>query len=117
MKTAETNKELYSAPVGNAKEINELLRRYGVKFGIYKNGTFKEQLFPFDPIPRIINHNDFKGRNNLTAFISEDDGETWPYSLLLDRRNNVSYPDVKEDENGNIYVIYDRERGGFLDSF
>lgn len=59
MKTAETNKELYSAPVGNAKEINELLRRYGVKFGIYKNGTFKEQLFPFDPIPRIINHNDF----------------------------------------------------------
>ncbi|MFI3312324.1 MAG: circularly permuted type 2 ATP-grasp protein [Eubacteriales bacterium] len=34
--------------------INELLARYGVKFGIYKNNTFKEQLFPFDSIPRII---------------------------------------------------------------
>ena len=28
--------------------VNELLARYGVKFGIYKNNTFKEQLFPFD---------------------------------------------------------------------
>lgn len=36
------------------KKINDLLARYGVKFGIYKNGTFREQLFPFDPIPRVI---------------------------------------------------------------
>ena len=50
-----------STPVGNADEINMLLRRYGVKFGIYKNGNFKEQLFPFDPIPRIITSEDFKG--------------------------------------------------------
>ena len=37
-------------------KINDLLARYGVKFGIYKNNTFKEQLFPFDSIPRIIEH-------------------------------------------------------------
>ncbi|MCM1299748.1 MAG: circularly permuted type 2 ATP-grasp protein [Firmicutes bacterium] len=47
-------------PTGNADEINMLLRRYGVKFGIYKNGTFKEQLFPFDPIPRVIERADFE---------------------------------------------------------
>lgn len=47
-------------PTGNADEINMLLRRYGVKFGIYKNGTFKEQLFPFDPIPRVIEKADFE---------------------------------------------------------
>lgn len=47
-------------PVADAEEINLLLRRYGVKFGIYKNGVFKEQLFPFDPIPRIIDAGDFK---------------------------------------------------------
>ena len=35
-------------------EVNDLLARYGVRFGIYKNGQFKEQLFPFDSIPRII---------------------------------------------------------------
>lgn len=39
--------------------INTLLARYGVKFGIYKNGTFKEQLFPYDPIPRIIEKAEF----------------------------------------------------------
>lgn len=41
-------------------KINELLARYGVKFGIYKNNTFKEQLFPFDSIPRIIEHDEFE---------------------------------------------------------
>ena len=42
--------ELYK----HVKQINHLLERYGVRFGIYKDGTFKEQLFPFDPIPRVI---------------------------------------------------------------
>ncbi|MGN0679340.1 MAG: circularly permuted type 2 ATP-grasp protein [Oscillospiraceae bacterium] len=51
---------LKDVPITNVDEINELLRRYGVKFGIYKNGVFKEQLFPFDPIPRIISADDFK---------------------------------------------------------
>lgn len=39
--------------------VNELLARYGVKFGIYKNNVFKEQLFPFDAIPRIIEKEEF----------------------------------------------------------
>ncbi|MCD8129342.1 MAG: circularly permuted type 2 ATP-grasp protein [Oscillospiraceae bacterium] len=39
--------------------VNELLARYGVKFGIYKNNEFKEQLFPFDPISRIISAQEF----------------------------------------------------------
>lgn len=44
----------------HVKTVNELLARYGVKFGIYKNGTFKEQLFPYDAIPRIISAEEFK---------------------------------------------------------
>ena len=40
-------------------EINMQMARYGVKFGIYKNGTFKERLFPYDPIPRVISSSDF----------------------------------------------------------
>jgi uncharacterized circularly permuted ATP-grasp superfamily protein len=39
--------------------VNELLARYGVKFGIYKNNTFREQLFPFDAIPRIIEADEY----------------------------------------------------------
>ncbi|MGN0552666.1 MAG: circularly permuted type 2 ATP-grasp protein [Oscillospiraceae bacterium] len=49
-----------NTPVANAKEINKLLARYGVKFGIYKHGEFKEQLFPFDAIPRVITAADFE---------------------------------------------------------
>lgn len=45
--------------VDHVEGINKLLARYGVKFGIYKNQTFHEQLFPFDAIPRIITKNDF----------------------------------------------------------
>ena len=47
--------------VNHTEKINELLARYGVKFGIYKNNVFKEQLFPFDSIPRIIGHEEFAG--------------------------------------------------------
>lgn len=43
----------------NSDTVNELLARYGVKFGIYKNNTFKEQLFPFDMIPRVIKSSEF----------------------------------------------------------
>lgn len=45
--------------VKHTDKINELLARYGVKFGIYKNNVFNEQLFPFDSIPRIIGHEEF----------------------------------------------------------
>ena len=63
--------------------VNKLLARYGVQFGIYKNGVFKEQLFPFDPIPRIIEADEFayleKGlRQRVTAlnrFLSDIYGE------------------------------------------
>ena len=57
----------------------------------------------------MINHKDFSGRNNLTAFLSEDGGKTWAYTLLLDARSGVSYPDVIEN-NGNLYVVYDYDR-------
>lgn len=59
----------------------------------------------------LVNHYNFKGRNNLTAMLSEDEGKTWKYKLLLDGRNSVSYPDVKEADDGYIYIAYDRERG------
>ena len=64
----------------------------------------------------LINHYKFSGRNNLTALLSDDGGKTFPYHLLLDERNDVSYPDVAVDADGYIYVTYDRERGAFKSS-
>jgi len=45
--------------IASAQEINKLMMRYGVKFGIYRNGEFIEQLFPYDAIPRIISRDEF----------------------------------------------------------
>lgn len=53
-----------------------------------------------------------KGRSCLTAFLSMDEGKTWSSSLLLDERSPVSYPDIAQTPNGDIYVHYDRERTG-----
>ena len=64
----------------------------------------------------LINHHNFTGRNNLTAMLSEDEGKTWAYKLVLDERNQVSYPDAAESDDGYIYITYDRERGAFLKS-
>ncbi len=63
--------------------VNHLLARYGVKFGIYKNKTFHEQLFPFDAIPRVIEAEEFdmleRGLKQrvaaLNAFIRDIYGE------------------------------------------
>ncbi len=46
--------------LASTADINGQLARYGVKFGIYKNGSFKEQLFPYDPIPRIISREEWE---------------------------------------------------------
>ncbi len=52
------------------------------------------------------------GRKELTAFLTTDEGKTWSGNLMLDERTNVSYPDIAQSPNGDIYVHYDRERTG-----
>ncbi len=49
-------------------------------------------------------------RNRLKAFLSEDDGQTWTSSLMLDERNGVSYPDGFQAPDGTLYISYDRNR-------
>ena len=49
-------------------------------------------------------------RCGMKICLSNDGGDTFPYEMVLDERESVSYPDLDEDENGNIYIIYDRER-------
>ena len=49
-------------------------------------------------------------RSHLTAYLSDDDGKSWYRGMLLDERDQVSYPDGVEAEDGRIHVIYDRGR-------
>ena len=40
--------------IASRDSVNKWMERYGVRFGVYKNGVFNEQFFPFDSIPRCI---------------------------------------------------------------
>jgi len=48
-------------------------------------------------------------RERLTAFLSEDEGESWKGGLLLDERE-CSYPDATQSPDGTVHVIYDHGR-------
>lgn len=50
-------------------------------------------------------------RTRMTAYLSEDDGESWPYSILLDPAMS-SYPDFHQDKDGTIYIAFDKDRFG-----
>jgi hypothetical protein len=61
----------------------------------------------------LIKHgplNEKVGREKLTAFVSDDDGKTWTGGLLLDERDDVTYPDGVQGADGIIRIIYDHER-------
>jgi len=49
-------------------------------------------------------------REQLTAYVSDDDGSTWQGGLMLDERDDVTYPDGVQAEDGTIYVVYDYHR-------
>ncbi len=49
-------------------------------------------------------------RTHMSAWLSEDEGQTWKGGLLLDERNAVSYPDGFEAPDGLIHVLYDWNR-------
>ena len=64
----------------------------------------------------LISNDSTCARERLSAFLSEDDGLSWPYRLLLDNRKPVSYPDAAESPAGTISLIYDCNRcnGGYI---
>lgn len=49
-------------------------------------------------------------RKGLYVRISGDDGDLWSDGLMLDECDEVSYPDGVQDDDGRIYIIYDRLR-------
>lgn len=45
--------------VERQETINRELARNGVRFGIYRDGTYHDRLFPYDPVPRLIPSDEF----------------------------------------------------------
>ena len=62
----------------------------------------------------LIKHGDtidsHQHRSKLTAWLSENDGESWIGGLMLDKRGGISYPDGFQAPDGTIYISYDRNR-------
>ena len=49
-------------------------------------------------------------REKLSAYLSDDEGETWKGPLVLDARTEVSYPDAFQFPDGAIGLTYDHCR-------
>ncbi len=57
----------------------------------------------------LVNNDSRTRRENMTVYLSEDDGKTFEYKKCIDSRDGTSYPDV-DFYDGKIYLTYDRER-------
>jgi hypothetical protein len=55
----------------------------------------------------ILIFNNSLSRSNMTICLSNDDGATWPYKMVLDESSGVSYPDMIETDNGVLNIVYD----------
>jgi len=58
----------------------------------------------------LINSPRPDSRTSLVAQLSDDEGDTWSDPLVIDDRDNVSYPDAIEAPGGRIFAVHDRER-------
>jgi hypothetical protein len=75
----------------------------------------------------ILIFNNATIRSNMTVCLSEDDGVTWPYKMVIDNTQayiynsigsfGVSYPDMIETDSGLLNIVYDYIRspeGGII---
>lgn len=50
-------------------------------------------------------------RTRMTAYLSEDDGATFPHKMLLCDDGVISYPSATLGSDESIYLVYDQGRG------
>lgn len=49
-------------------------------------------------------------RNNLTAYLSDDEAKSWYGAFRFENRPGVSYPDGFQHPDGRIFIQYDQKR-------
>jgi hypothetical protein len=54
---------------------------------------------------------DRPARTRMTAYLSDDDGRTFPHKMLLCDDGQISYPSATLGKDGSIYIVYDQGRG------
>ena len=58
----------------------------------------------------IYNSSMERKRENMTAMLSDDDGYSFKWSMLIDPELGVSYPDAAISPDGVIYMVHDFRR-------
>ena len=64
---------------------------------------------PSGRILMVGNDSPATNRTDMAVYLSDDDGITFPYKRIIDRRAWISYPDA-DYHNGHIYITYDADR-------
>ena len=82
------------------------------RFVVMRLASGKLLLVKHGPLDRLTNV-----RDNLTAYVSDDGGDTWKGGLLLDERKGASYPDGQQLSDGRILVAYDYGRTAEMEIF
>lgn len=52
-----------------------------------------------------------RGRTRMTAYLSDDDGQSFTHKMLLCDEGQISYPSATLGKDGSIYIVYDQGRG------
>ncbi len=89
------SKPSQAATIQNVSSRFFLRRLKSGRILLVKNGSPSERL---------------QNRTHMSAWLSEDEGQTWKGGLMLDERNAVSYPDGFESPDGLIHILYDWNR-------
>jgi predicted neuraminidase len=58
----------------------------------------------------LINNPTESGRDPMDAWLSEDDGATWPLRATLMEGATIAYPDAVQDADGLIHCVVDVDR-------
>lgn len=83
-----------------SETVNTDMKNPSARFFLYKLASGKVLL---------VNTPRNDGRTGMRAFLS-DDGKHWEHALTLDTRHSTTYPDGCQDDDGNIWVVYDCQR-------
>ena len=61
------------------------------------------------PIDKPLAAENYRGRADMTAYVSDDDGATWKGGLLF-QKGACAYPDGDQASDGTIYITCDGDR-------
>jgi len=95
-----------------SRSFNHGLTWTNPKHTNFKNPNSAIDLIKLSNGSLLLAFNDsFNSRTPLSLILSEDEGETWKYYKVIEKREGeYSYPSLLEDKDGLIHLVYTNNR-------